>query len=110
MLVVAVAVSAQPSGAASLRRPVVDTVTLNIGLVCRWDRTCIAKQKSAMRKALKYVTKYQPPQWRLHLCNKNAARGGESRVDWIGFNQCVRNPALHPPPYRAPAPIKKRRR
>ena len=79
-----------------------DPVSLNIGLVCQWQRACIAKQRSAMTKSLKYVAKYKPPQWRLHLCNKNASRGGQ-RKDWVGFDQCVRNEKLRPPPPRSPA-------
>lgn len=83
-----------------------DPVSLNIGLVCQWQRACIAKQRSAMTKSLKYVAKYKPPQWRIHLCNKNASRGGQ-RVDWIGFDRCVRNESLRPPPPPPPAPRKK---
>lgn len=76
---------------------------LNIGLVCQWGAACMARQEKAMRKALKFVGKYDPPEWRLHLCNRNAARGGASRVDWIGFDRCIRNPALRPPVSRRAA-------
>lgn len=74
-----------------------DPVALNIGLNCRWDRRCMSAQKSAMKKSLKYVDKYDPPQWRLHLCNRNASRSS-ARVDWVGFDRCVRNDGLRPPP------------
>ena len=47
------------------------------------------------RGALKHVAKYPPASWRIQLCNRNASRGG-TRVDWIGFNNCVRNASLQP--------------
>ena len=93
--------------AASARSPapLYDPVSLNIGLNCQWQQSCIADQKKAMKRALKFVKKKQPPSWRIHLCNRNASR--KSRVDWIGFDNCVRNASLRPLPQRA---IKKRLR
>lgn len=82
-----------------------DPVMLNIGLLCQWQQSCITAQRSAMNKSLKYVAKYQPPQWRIHLCNRNASRI-RSRVDWIGFDHCVRNEALRPPPPPPPKALK----
>ena len=84
-----------------LRNPAV----LNIGFVCRWQDRCIQKQQKAMGHALKYVAKVQPAAWKIQLCNRNAGRNG-TRVDWVGFNNCVRNPNLRPPPPNA----RKRRR
>jgi len=91
---------AHARGAPPLKNPAV----LNIGFVCRWQDRCIRKQEGAMGHALKYVEKYRPPTWRIQLCNRNASRGG-TRVDWIGFDNCVRNASLRPPP-----PQRKRRR
>ena len=85
-----------------------DPVMLNIGLNCRWAQGCMWAQKSAMRKSLKYVDKYDPPEWRIHLCNRNASRSS-ARVDWVGFDRCVRNETLRPPP-PPKKPFKKRRR
>ena len=82
------------------RAPLHDPVALNIGLSCQWQQRCINEQKRAMKRALKYVRKYQPPNWRVHLCNRNAARK-RFRVDWVGFDNCIRNAALRPPPPRA---------
>lgn len=96
---------AMAAKAASTRGHLGDPVTLNIGLVCEWQQRCIAAQKSAMQKSLKYVAKYHPPQWRVHLCNRNAARS-RLRVDWIGFDHCVRNEALRPPPPPPPKALK----
>jgi hypothetical protein len=73
--------------------PLYDPVMLNIGLNCQWQRHCMSDQHRAMRHALKYAFKYHPPLWRIHQCNRNASRFQE-RVDWIGFNNCVRNAAL----------------
>ncbi|MES2137243.1 MAG: hypothetical protein V4502_09335 [Pseudomonadota bacterium] len=61
----------------------------------------MASQRHAMRHALKYIAKYQPPTWRIQQCNRNASRY-RGRVDWMGVNNCVRNAALvyRPPPAR----------
>ena len=95
--------AAEPARAAV---PLHDPVALNIGLSCQWKQSCINKQRRAMKRALGYVDKVEPPAWRIQLCNRNAARRGY-RVDWIGFNNCVRNSTLRPPPPRSNA---KRRR
>ena len=100
---VLLALSAQ---AAAAPRPAVrDPVSYNIGASCRWQKRCIAQQREAMKAALNYVGTQRPPFWRIELCNRNARRVGH-RVDWIGFNNCIRNPALRPPA----VPKKKRRR
>jgi hypothetical protein len=55
------------------------------------------RQDDARKSALKFVRKQNVPAWRIQLCNRNAGRRGE-RVDWVGFDHCVRNSALTPPP------------
>jgi hypothetical protein len=87
---------AAPAGAAPLH----DSVSLNIGLNCQWQPRCIADQHKAMKRALSYVSKKQPAAWRIHQCNRNAARKRD-RVDWIGFDNCIRNTSLRAP-LRAP--------
>ena len=79
--------------------PLRNPALLNIGFVCRWQDRCIARQQQAMGRALKYVRKTQPPPWKIQLCNRNAGRNG-TRVDWVGFNNCVRNASLQQPPPR----------
>jgi hypothetical protein len=96
--VVPVAAPAQP--------PLRDAITLNIGLNCQWQQRCIAQQQRAMKRALSYVKKKQPAVWRVEQCNRNAARS-RNRVDWIGFDNCIRNATLRPTPARA---LKKRAR
>jgi hypothetical protein len=91
--------SASAAEAAAKPPPLKNPALLNIGFVCRWQDRCIERQENAMARALKYVKKYQPPAWKVQLCNRNAGRNG-TRVDWIGFNNCIRNPALRPPPSR----------
>jgi hypothetical protein len=88
------------------RPPLHDPVALNIGLGCQWKSRCIRQQQKAMKRALKYVEKYEPPNWRVHMCNRNASRR-RSRIDWVGFNNCIRNAALRPP--QPARPLKKRR-
>lgn len=72
---------------------------LNIGYVCRWEARCMRRQEQAMNRVVKYVRKYRPPPWRVGLCNRNASRG-RFQVDWIGLNNCMRNPSLRPPLFR----------
>lgn len=80
--------------------PVKDPVFLNIGFVCQWQERCIARQQRAMRRALSYVRRREPPSWKVELCNRNASRR-PGRVDWIGFDNCVRNANLRRPPATA---------
>jgi hypothetical protein len=91
--------AAQPAAAATRSNPpppLYNPVLLNIGMVCRWEARCMYRQEDAMKRALKYVRKKNPPNWRIQLCNRNARRGSQ-RVDWIGFEHCIRNQALRPP-------------
>ena len=88
------------AAAAVEAKPLTDPVSLNIGLSCQWQQRCMSQQKKAMKRALKFVRKEQLPTWRIEMCNRNASKS-RSRVDWIGFNNCVRNAALRPPPARA---------
>jgi hypothetical protein len=78
---------------AQSRPPIQDSVRLNIGINCRWERSCIAAQQRAMNAALSYVRNARPAAARIHVCNRNASRG-RYRVDWIGFNNCIRNATL----------------
>ena len=90
---ISTAVVAALFGAAPLHArvaPLRDPVLIRIGLICRWDNGCIGRQLTAMDKALTFVRTKSPPPSRVQACNRNASRGGE-RVDWIGFNNCIRN-------------------
>jgi len=80
--------------------PIYDPVALNIGVNCQWQQRCISKQRRAMNDARSYMATATPAVWRIHLCNRNARRSA-IRVDWVGFNNCIRNAALQPPPARA---------
>ena len=86
--------------AAAEARPLADPTSLNIGLSCQWQQRCMSQQKKAMKRALKFVKKERLPSWRIEMCNRNASKS-RSRVDWIGFNNCVHNAMLHPAPPRA---------
>jgi hypothetical protein len=76
--------------------PIYDPVTLNIGINCQWQQRCQRQQTKAMNDARKFIAAYEVPLWRIQVCNKNARRG-PARLDWVGFNSCIRNPALVPP-------------
>jgi len=97
---------AATSGPAPAAAPITDPSALNIGLNCQWQLRCIREHQGAKNRALKYVQKYKPPAWRIQLCNRNAGRG-RLRIDWVGFNHCIRNAALRPPP--SPPPKKRQR-
>jgi hypothetical protein len=73
--------------------PLRDPALLNIGFVCRWQRACMTKQDRNMRSSLHYVKTRKPPVWKIQVCNRNASRNG-TRKDWVGFNRCIRNPAI----------------
>lgn len=73
-----------------------DPTALNIGINCQWQERCMTLQRQAMKRSLSYVAGVRPPQWKMQLCNRNANRGG-NRVDWLGFDHCIRNPALKRP-------------
>jgi|SRR5688500_300378 hypothetical protein len=68
---------------------------LNIGRTCRWEARCMGRQERAMKRALSYVRNRRPPAWKVQTCNRNASRG-RAKVDWIGFNNCIRNPLVKP--------------
>ena len=102
LAIAAVALWSAPGLTASAQAkppPLRNPALLNIGFVCRWQSRCIREQQSEMKQALGYVKKYSPPAWKIQLCNRNSSRNG-TRKDWIGFNNCIRNPALRPPPNR----------
>lgn len=88
LLGLSTAAAAAQSGA-----PLYDSVRLNIGLNCQWQQKCIARQQKAMKRALAYVRDQKAPIWRVHQCNRNASRT-RFRVDWVGFDNCIRNASL----------------
>jgi hypothetical protein len=81
------------ASAAQARVPLYDSVSLNIGLNCQWQRHCMVAQQRAMTRSLEYVRNQRPPSSRIHQCNRNASRG-HNRVDWVGFDNCIRNVSL----------------
>ena len=107
LAIAAVALWSAPGLTASAQAkppPLRNPALLNIGFVCRWQPRCIRQQETEMQRALRYVKKHNPPAWKIQLCNRNSSRNG-TRKDWRGFNNCIRNPALRPPP-----PAKRKRR
>jgi hypothetical protein len=87
------------AASADARPPIRDGVALNIGLNCQWQKSCMARQERAMKRALDFVKKKRPAAWRIQTCNRNASRG-RYRVDWVGFDNCIRNASLRPAPQR----------
>jgi hypothetical protein len=79
--------------------PIYDPISLNIGINCQWQQHCQRRQTKAMNDARKFIVGYDVPLWRIHLCNKNARRA-QARLDWVGFNSCIRNPQLARPATR----------
>ena len=43
----------------------------------------------------RFIAATNPPTSKIHLCNRNARRGA-ARLDWVGFNACIRNSKLSP--------------
>ena len=87
-----VAAGASARGAA----PIYDPVVLNVGINCQWQQSCERRQLRAMAQARSFIARAHPPLWRIQLCNRNARRSA-SRIDWAGFNACIRNKALRAP-------------
>jgi hypothetical protein len=85
------------SGGARALAPIHDPVALNVGINCQWHRSCERRQFRALGDARQYIARAHPPLWRIHLCNRNAARSA-SRIDWVGFDNCIRNTRLKRPP------------
>ena len=79
--------------------PIYDPVKLNIGISCQWQLSCERRQLAAMSQAHSFIAHQHPPLWRIHLCNRNARRA-PTRLDWVGFNDCIRNRKLRRPPQR----------
>lgn len=75
--------------------PLYDPVMLNIGINCQWQQSCERRQLRAMASTHRLMATTRPPLWRVHLCNRNAARS-PVRIDWVGFNNCIRNTSLRP--------------
>lgn len=92
----ALVASARPARAAA---PLYDPVVLNIGINCQWQQRCQQQQRKAMADAAKFIAAKHPPLWKIHLCNRNARRS-TARVDWVGFNRCIRNKQLGQPARR----------
>ena len=93
-IAMAVVVAALHSSAEAKVPPLRDPVFLNIGFVCQWRDECMDRQRGAMKRALGYVKKYDPPDWKVQLCNRRAVQRRTGRIDWISFNNCVRNPKI----------------
>ena len=90
VVALALAMSGRPARAAA---PLYDPIVLNIGINCQWQQRCQQQQRSAMADAARYIAAKHPPLWKIHLCNRNARRSA-ARVDWVGFNRCIRNKRL----------------
>ena len=95
-VVVGLAVASTGVMAGAKLPPLRDPVFLNIGFVWQWQDACIDRQKKAMKKALAFTKKTNPPSWKVHLCNRRAVQRRSGRIDWISYNNCIRSPAVAP--------------
>lgn len=93
LLLLLLIVCVVPVQARERPKPPIKDSTVRIGLLCRWETTCVQRQRHAMAAALQFVRKKAPPRQKIHVCNRNSSRGTD-RVDWIGFNNCIRNPRI----------------
>jgi hypothetical protein len=103
ILPIVLPIAAMAAASAAFARapvPLRDPVTLNIGLNCHWQWRCMAQQRRAMQRALGFVREHRPAAWRIRQCNRNAARA-RNRVDWVGFDNCIRNRSLNASPARS---------
>lgn len=85
---------------ASARTRQAHPVIQNIGGLCGWRKQCMALQQRSMQSALSFVASSRRlPMWRVHLCNRNASRAS-NKIDWVGFDACIRNKKLKRPKRR----------
>ena len=75
---------------------VIHPVVRNINLLCKSQSSCTQRQWRAMQNAFAFMREKRPPVWKIEQCNRNAAKQ-RSRIDWIGFNNCIRNPKIKAP-------------
>ena len=84
------------SQAAEARRvPAIHPVVRNINLLCKSQSACVQRQWRAMQNAFAFMRAKRLPVWKIEQCNLNAAKQ-RTRIDWIGFNNCIRNPKVRP--------------
>ncbi len=84
------------AGAEAQRAPPIHPVVRNINLLCKSQSSCVQRQWRSMQAAFAFMRARQLPVWKIELCNRNAAKQ-RSRIDWIGFNNCIRNPKVKAP-------------
>ena len=95
LTLLALALSCSAGAHARSDPPLRNPALLNIGFVCQWQQRCIDRQQKAMKSSTAYVKKYGPPAWKIQVCNRNAGRNG-TRVDWVGYENCITNPQARP--------------
>ncbi len=78
------------------RGPAVHPVVRNINLLCGSQSACVQRQWRSMQNAFAFMRTKRPPVWKIEQCNRNAAKQ-RSRIDWIGFDNCIRNPKVKAP-------------
>ena len=69
---------------------------LNIGVNCQWQSRCMEPASTAMKRALNYVAGEASAAVASSTVQPQCGRGGY-RVDWIGFDHCIRNKSLRRP-------------
>ena len=85
------------AGAAVVPPPgAIHPVVRTINLLCKSQSSCTQRQWRAMQSAFSFMREKRPPVWKIEQCNRNAAKQ-RSRIDWIGFNNCIRNPKVKAP-------------
>ena len=84
------------AGAEAQRAPPIHPVVRNINLLCKSQSGCVQRQWRSMQAAFAFMRAKRPPVWKIEQCNRNAAKQ-RSRIDWIGFNNCIRNPKVKAP-------------
>ena len=95
-LALILAMMATVDAAAQRRPPPVHPVVRNINSLCKSQDSCVQRQWRGMQAAFAYMRAKRLPVWKIEQCNRNAAKQ-RSRIDWVGFNNCIRNPKVKAP-------------
>ena len=96
LAVIASLAFAPVAGAHAANPSVVHPVYRNIASICGGQKSCIDRQWRGMQRAFAYMRNKGVPVWKIDVCNRNATRKSR-RIDWIGFDNCIRNTKLRRP-------------
>jgi hypothetical protein len=75
----------------ALQSQTIDPLSQRMGIFCKGNAACVAKQKQGVRDFLEILTRQRPPQASVQKC---LARSSKKKVtDWAKAASCLRGAA-----------------